>query len=78
MNHHDKRHLGAARGWLELSGANWLEANNELEEITPQMRAHPEVLTVRIAVYLAAGRKDMAAEVADHLQRVYEMKHNDC
>ena len=74
MKTNDKRHLDAARGWLELSGANWSEANNELEEITPEVRTHPEVLIVRIAVYLAAGRKDMAAEVADHLARVYNIQ----
>ena len=58
----DQRQLEAAEGWLELG--DWLEANEELERITPQMRAHPYVLRVRWGVY-AKGRKwEMAAEVA--------------
>jgi hypothetical protein len=38
----DSLHLEAAEGWLELG--NHLEANEELENITPQMRVHPDVL----------------------------------
>jgi len=35
----DQRQLDAAEGWLELG--NWLEANEELERISPEMRGHP-------------------------------------
>jgi hypothetical protein len=42
---HDQRHLEAAEGWIELG--NHLEANEELENITPEHRAHPAVLEVR-------------------------------
>lgn len=35
----DRRHLEAAEGWFELG--NHLEANEELENITPQLRALP-------------------------------------
>jgi hypothetical protein len=41
----DSHHLQAAVGCLELG--NWSEANEELENITPQMRVHPDVLAVR-------------------------------
>jgi hypothetical protein len=41
---HDKRHLDAAQGWLGLG--NWREANEELEQITPERRAHPDVLAL--------------------------------
>jgi len=58
----DQRHLDAAEGWLELG--NWLEANEELEQITPAMRAHPLVLRVRYGVYAKAKKWEMAAEVA--------------
>jgi hypothetical protein len=57
----DQRQLEAAEGWLELG--DWLEANEELERITPQMRAHPYVLRVRWGVYAKAQKWEMAAEV---------------
>jgi hypothetical protein len=41
----DQRQLEAAEGWLELG--NWYEANEELERISPEKRAHPFVLRVR-------------------------------
>jgi tetratricopeptide (TPR) repeat protein len=58
----DQRHLEGAQGWLGLG--NWLEANEELEQITPQMRAHPDVLLVRWHVYATAKKWEMAAEIA--------------
>jgi predicted Zn-dependent protease len=58
----DQRQLEAAEGWLELG--DWLEANEELERITPQMRAHPYVLRVRWGVYAKAKKWEMAAEIA--------------
>jgi predicted Zn-dependent protease len=58
----DQRQLAAAEGWLELG--NWQEANEELEQITPEMRAHPYVLRLRYGVYAAAEKWEMAAEVA--------------
>ena len=41
----DTHHLDAALGWLELG--NHLEANAELENITPALRSHPAVLELR-------------------------------
>jgi len=64
----DRRHLEAAQGWLGLG--NWLEANNELEEITPQYRAHPDVLQVRWNIYAKAKKWEMAAEVAQALTKL--------
>lgn len=46
--------LSAASGWLDLG--NHLEANEELEKLPPLLRAHPEVLKVRLRVYEAAGK----------------------
>jgi hypothetical protein len=37
----DLRHLQAAQGWFELG--NHVEAAEELEQISPQLRAHPPV-----------------------------------
>jgi hypothetical protein len=41
----DIHHLRTAVGWLELG--NHLEADAELDNITPVLRAHPDVLEIR-------------------------------
>jgi predicted Zn-dependent protease len=64
----DQRQLDAAEGWLELG--NWLEANEELEGISPKMRTHPCVLRVRWEIYAKAGKWEMAAEIARTLSEV--------
>jgi predicted Zn-dependent protease len=64
----DQRQLDAAEGWLELG--NWLEANEELEGISPKMRAHPCVLRVRWEIYAKAGKWEMAVEIARTLSEV--------
>jgi tetratricopeptide (TPR) repeat protein len=64
----DQRCLEAATGWLELG--NHLEANEELENITPQMRAHPAVLLVRYEVYAKAEKWDGASEIAGALVKL--------
>lgn len=64
----DMRHLLAAQGWLELG--DWLSANEELENIQPQMRAHPDVLKMRVEVYSAAKKWDYVIEVAGSLSRL--------
>jgi tetratricopeptide (TPR) repeat protein len=55
-------HLLAAQGWMELG--NHVEANEELERITPTLRSHPDVLRVRYEVYSAAKKWEAAAEIA--------------
>ncbi|MEN9678069.1 MAG: hypothetical protein RIS76_3965 [Verrucomicrobiota bacterium] len=59
--------LQRAQGWLELRLP--MEANEELEEIQPAMRAHPEVLKLRYLVYDASKQWDMALEIASCLHR---------
>lgn len=61
----DQRHFEAAQGWLGLG--SWREANEELENITPQLRAHPEVLGLRFQIYSKAERWKYAAEIARSL-----------
>ena len=41
----DLHHLRAAEGWLELG--DWHSANEELENVTRELRAHPDVLAMR-------------------------------
>ena len=48
----DSHHLRAAQGWLELG--DWQSANAELENISPQVRVHPDVLEIRWHIYAKA------------------------
>ena len=61
----DRRHLEAAEGWLGLDA--WQEANEELEQICPSLRAHPSVLFTRFEVYAKAKKWDGAFEIAQTL-----------
>jgi predicted Zn-dependent protease len=58
----DQRHLAAAQGWLGLG--DWREANEELEQIAPETRAHPVVLSLRYEIYAKGKKWDGAAETA--------------
>ena len=58
-------HLQAAEGWLELG--NYVEANAELDKITPQKQAHPDVLEVRWKIYAKAGKWEACADIAQAL-----------
>src|SRR5229473_3134231 len=58
----DTMHLQAAQGWFELGDP--LEADAELEQISPQNRAHPAVLEVRWAIYAAAKKWEAALDIA--------------
>ena len=68
LNLQDQRHLDAAHGWLGLGSP--LDANEELECITPVCRTHPEVLQVRYEVYAVAKRWEGAADVALEICRI--------
>lgn len=68
FTHSDLQHLKAAQGWIQL--AVWDAANEELESITPQLRAHPDVLKVRFGVYLAARHFELAIAAADALVKI--------
>lgn len=61
----DTHHLSAAVGWLGLG--NWREANEELEKITPALRAHPDVLEVRWDVYAKAGQWTQCVDLGQAL-----------
>jgi predicted Zn-dependent protease len=61
----DIHHLRSAEGWLELG--DLLEAEAELEKISPQLRDHPAVLSVRYDVHAKAKKWDAAAEIAGSL-----------
>ncbi len=58
----DSHHLRAAEGWLGLG--NHLEANEELERITPQLRVHPDVLEIRWYIYAKETKWDACVDIA--------------
>ncbi len=61
----DSLHLQAAQGWLGLG--DLVSASNELEEITPQLRTHPDVLLLRCEIYARAKKWDYVLTVAETL-----------
>ena len=65
LEHPDSLHLQAAEGWLDLG--NCAEASKELEQITPHLRSHPDVLKVRLGIHLMARDWQDAATVTDTL-----------
>ncbi len=64
----DSLHIQAAQGWLELG--NHVEANEELEKVTPRMRNHPEVLAVSYDVYAAAKNWTAALDLASAIVKL--------
>ena len=61
LSREDKLHILAAEGWLEL-GCH-LDANEELEKVSPLFRAHPHALLVRWQIYAKAKKWDMCLEI---------------
>jgi hypothetical protein len=62
LQHPDMLHLQAALGWLELG--NHLEANEELEKITANLRAHPDVREGTLADLCQGWEMGRAFEIA--------------
>jgi tetratricopeptide (TPR) repeat protein len=62
LPHPNNRHLEAAQGWLGLGDV--LAANEELEQIEPELRAYPGVLWVRYQIYSKAKKWNLATEIA--------------
>ena len=61
----DSHFLEAAQAWLEWG--KHLEANEELENISPEMRAHPDVLELRSEIYFREKLWAYCLEVSDAL-----------
>jgi tetratricopeptide (TPR) repeat protein len=57
----DTMHLQAAQGWFELG--NHVEADGELEQISPQNHAHPAVLEMRWMICAAAKKWEAALDI---------------
>lgn len=61
----DHRHLRAAHGYIQLG--MFMEANEQLERITPVQRHLPEVLHTRLTIYQSLGKWELMAVVAEKL-----------
>ena len=61
----DSIHLQAAEGWIGLG--NYAEANEELEYITAENRAHPDVLQLRWRIYADARKWEACLHIATAL-----------
>jgi tetratricopeptide (TPR) repeat protein len=61
----DSLHLKSAQGWLELG--DHVEANEELEKITSELRARPDVLELRWQIYAKAKKWDACVDIANAL-----------
>jgi uncharacterized protein HemY len=64
----DQRLLAVAERWLELG--DHLQANEELENISPLLRAHPDVLKLRWQIYAKESRWDACLEIARTLTQM--------
>jgi predicted Zn-dependent protease len=64
----DAMHLNAAEGWLGLG--NCVEANAELEQITPAMRSHPDVLEVRYEFFAKEKRWEACVDIASAIVKL--------
>lgn len=63
----DQIHLEAAHGYVDLG--MFLDANEELEKIDPDVRHVPEVLALRLCIYQKLEKWDLMQAVALKLTR---------
>jgi tetratricopeptide (TPR) repeat protein len=73
LPHPNNLHLQAAQGWVELG--NQREANDELDNIAPEWRSHPEVLEVRWQIYALENDWEVCADIATAFIRVMPEHH---
>jgi lipopolysaccharide biosynthesis regulator YciM len=64
----DLRHLQHAQGYLELGML--VEANEALDDITAELRTHPDVLFMRLQIHEVAKKWPLCVEIARHLAKV--------
>ena len=64
----DSMHLEAAKGWCGLHA--FLDANDELEKISPALHAHPLVLEIRWQIYSNLEKWDEALDIASALVKM--------
>jgi len=68
LERHDQLRVNAAEGWLGLD--NHVEAAEELAQITPAMRSHPDVLSLRCEICASAKRWEECVEIAEAILKI--------
>jgi Flp pilus assembly protein TadD len=68
LSHQDRRHLEYSRGYMVLGMLD--DATSELNRISPEHFADPEILEVRLKIHAKAKRWPNAVDVARYLAKV--------
>ena len=68
LQHPDPMHLEAAAGWIQLGDYN--SANDELEKIRAEWRAHPDVLDLRWLIYSHHEQWDACLDIASAIVKI--------
>ena len=68
LQHPDPMHLEAAAGWIQLGDYN--SANDELEKIRAEWRAHPDVLDLRWLIYSHHKQWDACLDIASAIVKI--------
>ena len=68
LQHPDPMHLEAAAGWIPLGDYN--SANDELEKIRAEWRAHPDVLDLRWLIYSHHEQWDACLDIASAIVKI--------
>jgi len=66
-------HVNAAAGWLGLGDV--ASASEELDQIAPELQAHPVVLMARCQCFMAAKQWDSVIQTAGSLVRDFPTLH---
>jgi len=64
----DSHHLSAASGWLGLG--RYVEANEELEKISQENVAHPDVMEVLWHIYARCGQWEICLDIASAVIKI--------
>ena len=68
LKHPDPMHLNAAAGWIQLD--DYDAANDELENIRAEWRAHPDVLDLRWLIYSHHEQWDACLDIASAIVKM--------
>jgi uncharacterized protein HemY len=68
LKHPDPMHLEAAAGWIQLG--DYDAANDELENIRAEWRAHPDVLNLRWLIYSHHEQWDACLDIASAIVKM--------
>ena len=68
LKHPDTMHLKAAVGWIQLG--DYDSANDELEKIRAEWRAHPDVLDLRWLIYSNDEQWDACLDIASAIVKM--------